>query len=105
MRLRRASATAEEGVFTCHIADDNNTPIARYVGIYYPSELLSECDIIMIREQVIYVAIYKPEFNKVVDAYIYHRSIYRAIHNHMFWRHSIEVVEPACIYIHVLTKP
>ena len=34
--LRRASATAEEGVFTCDIPEDDNTP--RYVGIYYPSE-------------------------------------------------------------------
>ena len=36
MRLRRASATAEEGVFTCHIPGDINTP--RSVGVYYPSE-------------------------------------------------------------------
>ena len=35
-RLRRVSATAEEGVFTCDIPGDNNTP--RYLGIYYPSE-------------------------------------------------------------------
>ena len=36
VRLRRVSATAEEGVFTCDIRDDNNTP--RFLGIYYPSE-------------------------------------------------------------------
>ena len=36
VRLRRSSATAEEGVFTCHIPGDINTP--RSVGIYYPSE-------------------------------------------------------------------
>ena len=36
VRLRRVSPTAEEGVFTCDIPGDNNTP--RYVGIYYPSE-------------------------------------------------------------------
>ena len=38
MRLRRVSTTAEEGVFTCNIAGDINTP--RYLGVYYPSELL-----------------------------------------------------------------
>ena len=49
VRLRRASATAEEGVFTCAIRDDINIP--RSVGVYYPSESLSKCDIIiMIRE-------------------------------------------------------
>ena len=38
VRLRRAdSAVAEEGVFTCNIRGDNNTP--RYLGVYYPSEL------------------------------------------------------------------
>ena len=43
--LRRSSATALEGVFTCAILDDINTP--RSVGVYYPSE----CEIIiMIRE-------------------------------------------------------
>ena len=40
VRLRRGSATAEEGVFegvfTCHIPGDINTP--RSVGVYYPSE-------------------------------------------------------------------
>ena len=36
VRLRRGSATALEGVFTCDIRDDNNTP--SYVGVYYPSE-------------------------------------------------------------------
>ena len=33
---RRGSPTAEEGVFTCTIAGDINTP--GYLGIYYPSE-------------------------------------------------------------------
>ena len=43
--LKRLSDTAEEGVFTCAILDDINTP--RSVGVYYPSE----CEIIiMIRE-------------------------------------------------------
>ena len=36
VRLRRSSATAEEGVFTCTIAGDNNSP--RSLGIYYRSE-------------------------------------------------------------------
>ena len=36
VRLRRVSATAEEGVFTCHIPGDLNTPKA--LGIYYVSE-------------------------------------------------------------------
>ena len=36
VRLRRASATAEEGVFTCDIPGDFGTPVS--VGIYYPSE-------------------------------------------------------------------
>ena len=34
VRLRRDSDTAEEGVFSCNIRGDNNTPIS--VGIYYP---------------------------------------------------------------------
>ena len=34
--LKRASDTAEEGVFTCNITGDLNNP--RYLGIYYPSE-------------------------------------------------------------------
>ena len=39
VRLKRHSTiTAEEGVFTCHIVGDSNTPIT--VGIYYPSESL-----------------------------------------------------------------
>ena len=38
VRLRRAIDTAEEGVFTCNIHGDSNTP--RSVGIYYPSESL-----------------------------------------------------------------
>ena len=38
VRLRRVSDTAEEGVFTCNIPGDTNTP--RTVGIYYPSESL-----------------------------------------------------------------
>ena len=38
VRLWRNSATVEEGVFTCHIDEDNNTP--RYLGVYHPSELV-----------------------------------------------------------------
>ena len=34
VRLRRASDSAEEGVFTCNIPGDS----PRYLGIYYPSE-------------------------------------------------------------------
>ena len=37
VRLRRDSDTAEEGVFTCDIPGDDNTP--RSLGIYYPSKL------------------------------------------------------------------
>ena len=41
VRLKRHSTiTAEEGVFTCHIVGDSNTPIS--VGIYYPSESVSD---------------------------------------------------------------
>ena len=36
VRLWRVSSTAEEGVFTCDITGDNNTP--GYLGVYYPSE-------------------------------------------------------------------
>ena len=36
VRLRRVSDPAEEGVFTCNINGDLNSP--RYLGIYYPSE-------------------------------------------------------------------
>ena len=36
LRLKRASDTAEEGVFTCNITGDLKSP--RYLGIYYPSE-------------------------------------------------------------------
>ena len=36
VRLRRATDTAEEGVFTCHIPGDHNS--TRYLGVYYPSE-------------------------------------------------------------------
>ena len=36
MRLRRASDTAEEGMFTCNMPGEFNTPVS--VGIYYPSE-------------------------------------------------------------------
>ena len=38
LRLRRVSATAEEGVFTCNIPGDDNSP--RALSIYYPSESL-----------------------------------------------------------------
>ena len=40
VRLRRITATAEEGVFTCRIPGDMNKP--NYVGIYYPCESLSD---------------------------------------------------------------
>ena len=43
VRLRRGSDTALEGVFTCSIQGDINIP--RSVGVYYPSEILSKCDI------------------------------------------------------------
>ena len=36
VRLRRATTTAEEGVFTCHIPGDHNS--TGYLGVYYPSE-------------------------------------------------------------------
>ena len=36
VRLRRPSATAEEGVFTCHIPGDFGTPVS--VGIHYRCE-------------------------------------------------------------------
>ena len=37
VRLRRATGpTAQEGVFTCYIPEDSDTPIT--VGIYYPCE-------------------------------------------------------------------
>ena len=36
VRLKRASDTADEGVFTCNIPSDFNSP--RYLGVYYPSE-------------------------------------------------------------------
>ena len=41
VRLRRVTGhTAQEGVFTCYIPGDSDTPIS--VGIYYPSELRTE---------------------------------------------------------------
>ena len=41
VRLKRHSTiTAEEGVFTCNVVGDSNTPIS--VGIYYPSESVSD---------------------------------------------------------------
>ena len=41
VRLRRATGhTAQEGVFTCYISKDSDTPIS--VGIYYPSELRTD---------------------------------------------------------------
>ena len=40
VRLLRYTTTAEEGVFTCDIPGDNNTP--RHLGVYYPSESFSE---------------------------------------------------------------
>ena len=43
VRLRRASATAEEGVFTCDIPGDFGTPVS--VGVYYPCESYMEREI------------------------------------------------------------
>ena len=41
VRLKRHSTiTAEEGVLTCNVVGDSNTPIS--VGIYYPSESVSD---------------------------------------------------------------
>ena len=40
VRLKRASTTPEEGVFTCNIPGDDNTP--RYLAIYHPSESSSD---------------------------------------------------------------
>ena len=41
--LRRQSATALEGYFTCHIGDDSNTPTGLF--ILYPCELLAvQCE-------------------------------------------------------------
>ena len=40
VRLKRHSTlTAEEGVFTCHVIGDSNTPVS--VGIFYPSESIT----------------------------------------------------------------
>ena len=40
VRLKRHSTiTAEEGVFTCYVVGDSNTPVS--VGIFYPSESAS----------------------------------------------------------------
>ena len=36
VRLRRIMDAAKEGVFTCDIPGDDNTP--RYLGVYYPSK-------------------------------------------------------------------
>ena len=92
VRLRRRdSATALEGVLTCDIIGDNNTP--RALGIHYPSESLyirMYNNNIQLGSKVIYVAISQSSIkliDKVVD--VYHRSI--AIHNHTFWRYC-------CIY-------
>ena len=41
VRLRRATDTAVEGVFTCHIPGDFGTPVS--VGIYYPCESYTLC--------------------------------------------------------------
>ena len=42
VRLRRVRrVTVEEGVFTCDIPGDDNTPGS--VGVYYPSESVSVC--------------------------------------------------------------
>ena len=50
VRLRRDNSAASggrslEGVFTCDIEGDTNTPVS--VGIYYPSESHVECHLIM----------------------------------------------------------
>ena len=50
VRLRRDDSVASggralEGVFTCHIPGDTNTPVS--VGIYYPSESHVECHLII----------------------------------------------------------
>ena len=52
VRLRRDDNAAMgdndralEGVFTCHIPGDTNTPVS--VGIYYPSQLHVECHLIL----------------------------------------------------------
>ena len=50
VRLRRddSAATGDralEGVFTCHIPGDTNTPVS--VGIYYPSQLHVECHFLL----------------------------------------------------------
>ena len=50
VRLRRDDSIAIggralEGVFTCHIPGDTNTPVS--VGIYYPSELHVECHLLI----------------------------------------------------------
>ena len=46
VRLRRGSATAEEGVFTCDIPGDDNTP--RSLGVYYPSEYNIICTFLVL---------------------------------------------------------
>ena len=50
LTLRRDGSIASggralEGVFTCHIPGDINTPVS--VGIYYPSELHVECHLLL----------------------------------------------------------
>ena len=50
VRLRRDDSIASggralEGVFTCDIPGDTNTPVS--VGIYYPSELHVECHLLL----------------------------------------------------------
>ena len=50
VRLRRVDSVASggralEGVFTCDIPGDTNTPVS--VGIYYPSELHVECHLLI----------------------------------------------------------
>ena len=47
VRLKRHSTiTAEEGVFTCHVVGESNTPVS--VGIYYPSEWILLVAIIVV---------------------------------------------------------
>ena len=58
VRLRRAASggRALEGVFTCDIEGDNNTPVS--VGIYYPSESHVECHLLIIMIIIICIIIY-----------------------------------------------
>ena len=56
VRLRRVTATAEEGVFTCDIPGDSNTP--RYLGVYYSSESFVMCILLMYMNMCMYTDSY-----------------------------------------------